>query len=61
MEGMLEEIRDDVKELRKDFTKLLVSHAKLQTEFKFKSGIWGLIGGIIPTIGLILIYFLRKL
>ena len=35
--------------------------ASLRTEFKIKSGVWGLIGGILPTVGLILVMIFKKI
>lgn len=43
--------------LEKKFEDLLVG----QTELKVKAGIWGLLGGLIPTIGAILLYVLYQI
>jgi hypothetical protein len=55
-----EKISKDVADLIKDKLDLNVKLAKLETAFNIKSGIWGLIGAAIPTVGFILFELVKK-
>ena len=55
----IETLTEAVKELKKDIGEMQVIIAKLETSLSIKSGIWGAIAGLIPAIGL-LIYFIVK-
>jgi hypothetical protein len=44
----------------KEFEEVKLKLEHLDTAFNIKSGIWGVIGGLIPTVGIILFELLKK-
>jgi len=56
IKDIIQDIRGDVKEIRKDIEKLKANYAVLS----FKSTVWGSIGGAIPAAILAMIIYLMK-
>jgi hypothetical protein len=50
----------DVVDLKKAVEDIQIKAATLNTAFNIKSGVWGLIGAAIPTVGIILFELLKK-
>lgn len=53
-------IYDKVDETDKKVNDIAVSLARLETAFKIKSGIWGLLGGLIPLLIAVVWYFIKS-
>jgi len=46
----IERIYNKIDDIHKDISEASVLLARLETAFKIKSGIWGLLGGLIPVV-----------
>lgn len=55
-EELLREMHSDIKEIKKDFIELRIDVEKM----KVKSGVWGLLAGLIPAIGLAVMFLMSK-
>lgn len=57
MKAEISDIKTDVKEIQKRLRGIEVSIAEIKTETRLKTGFYGMLGGILPALG-VLIYFL---
>lgn len=46
----LERLNDCYEKLQENYTEFKEDFVALQTEFKIKAGVWGLLGGLIPVV-----------
>ncbi len=59
--GDLKELKESMEKQTETTTKLLVGLVELKTQFKIKSGIWGILGGIMSTLLIFGIYLIRSI
>lgn len=59
--SIMKSIKDEVHGIEDKILSLEIKFASLATEFKFKSGIWGLIGGAIPIMIAIGVYAIKQI